>query len=600
MQWGSAGRRAGGAPLASAAGIHGGGALASLPKVLRTRPANVSVAFAVLFGLVAFFVITPIVLLLINSFIVGPYGTAGQWGLENWTNALETPKVQMTLWNTLRIAVTQQAIALTVAICVAWLLARTDLPARGLIEIGIWTAFFLPPLTAIIAWIMVFDSFNGFANKLVELLPFVKHGPFDIYSFWGIVWVHLVTTAIPAKVMLLTPIFRNMDASFEEASRASGCGALETMRRIFIPLMTPAILVVALLGMIRALESFEIEFVLGYPANIQVYSTLIYRSVHDDPPLFGQATVLSVMILLIVLPFIFMQQSYSQRTSHATVTGRYRGDLVRLRRWKWPLCIVMLTVTGGMTLLPMCLVVLGTFMARYGRFDAANPWTLGNWTTMLGSDRFLASLTNTLHIGIGAALAAVVVFSVVAYLTLHVSRRWRNAMDVLIWLPATLPGIVLGLGYVWLFLGTPLLRPLYGTTWILILVVALSVMTVSTQIIKSNLTQLGEELEQASWSSGATRIYTFRRIVVPLIFPSLVVVGILAFANAVRVTSYVALLSTSSNLPLSILQLEYTSDGRLELASVVGVIVMSMTIGTALLSRWIGYRVGLRSHEQRY
>ena len=557
---------------------------------------GVSLAFGLSLIVVGFFVLVPTFLLLINSLIVGPMGEAGVWSLKNWADALGNPKVRTTIWNTVTISLAHQSIALCAAIAISWLIARTDLPGRNFFELGIWTAFFLPPLTAIIAWILVFDNFNGIANRLVEMLPFVEKGPFNIYSWWGIVWTHLVTTAIPAKVMLLTPVFRNMDSTLEEASRASGSSTLGTLRRIVVPLMTPAILVVAVLGLIRALESFEIELILGFPVEIQVYSTLIYQFVHEEPPHFGQATALAGMMLLIVLPFVILQQRYGQRNSYATLSGKYKGEVVPLRRWKWPLFGVILTVTLTMTLLPMTLVVIGTFMTRFGRFAAAQPWTLKNWSNTLSSARFGDAFINTLMIGAGAAIFAVVVFSLVAYLTLHAAKRWRDLMDVLVWLPATLPGIILSLGYLWLFLGTPWLRPLYGTTWILILVVALSVMTVSTQIIKSNLVQLGLELEQASWSSGATRMFTFRRIVVPLIFPSLVVVGTLAFANAVRVTSYIALLSTSGNQPLSMLQLEYTSDGRLESASVIGVIVMTLTIGAAILASGVGSRVGLRSN----
>src|SRR5205823_9521861 len=113
--------------------------------------------------------------------------------------------------------------------------------------------------------IMVFDSFNGLANQLWQFVFGVK-GPFNIFSWWGIVWVHLVTGTIPLKVMLLTPAFRNLDATMEEASRAAGANAISTFRRVVLPIITPTILVVLLLGTIRSFEAFEIELVLGYEA----------------------------------------------------------------------------------------------------------------------------------------------------------------------------------------------------------------------------------------------------------------------------------------------------------------------------------------------
>src|SRR5439155_19957650 len=112
------------------------------------------------------------------------------------------------------------------------------------------------------------------------------------------------------KVMLLTPAFRNLDSSMEEASKASGASTFETFKRVVLPIMTPTVLVVLLLGTIRSFEAFEIELVLGYEANIDVYSTLIYRQATSAPPQYGTATVLGMLILAILLPCIVWQQWY--------------------------------------------------------------------------------------------------------------------------------------------------------------------------------------------------------------------------------------------------------------------------------------------------
>jgi iron(III) transport system permease protein len=564
----------------------------------RRRPGAIG-ASTILFvgatGVVGFFVLAPIALLLVNSLQVGPVGGPQAWSLDGWRQALATPKVQAAVVNTVTLGLTRQAIALVCAVVLAWLLARSDVPGRGALEFGFWVAVFLPPLTTTLAWILVFDSPGGLANRALELLPFVQHGPFNIYGWWGIVWVHLVTLSIPIQVMLLVPAFRNLDASFEEAGRSLGSSPLQTLRRVVVPLLAPAITVVALLGFIRSLESFEIEQVLGFPAGIQVYSTLIYQLAQQTPPAYGQATALAGLILVATCPLIVYQQWYAGRTSHATVSGRFSGRPLRLGWWRWPVFAAILLVLLTMTVVPMALVVMGTFMSRFGRFDAAQPWTVANWTTTFGNGQFTAALVNTLLVGLGAAVVAAVAFSLLAYLTIHARVRWKRLMDYLIWLPSALPGIILGLGYLWLFLGTPWLRPVYGTRWVLILVVALSVMTVTTQVVKSNLVQLGAELEEASLASGAAWPVTFRRIVVPLVAPSLVVVAILAFSSAARVTSYVALLSTVSNQPLSMLQLQYANSGRLESASVIGVVIMGLTVGVALASRWVGSRLAVRA-----
>jgi iron(III) transport system permease protein len=558
----------------------------------RSRLSSVAILGTIAFGIVALLVLYPVLLLIANSFQVGQFGTPTHLGLDNWTTAQHNPKVLEALKNTLTLSAARQAIGLVAGVAIAWLLARTDLPGRHWLEFGFWVAVFLPTLTVTLGWIMVFDSFNGLANQLWAWLFHVKNGPFNIYSWWGIVWVHLVTGTIPLKVMLLTPAFRNLDASLEEASLAAGASALSTFRRVVLPIITPTILVVLLLGTIRSFEAFEIELVLGYEANIDVYSTLIYRQATSSPPQFGVATVLSIVVLAILLPIIIWQQWYSARHGVATVTGKFKNQPQRLRSWRWPMFALVAGLVLIMTVLPVILVLLGTFMSVFGMFAVRDPWTLKNWATVLADVNFSSALINSLIIAGGTALLAMTSFGLIAYLIVRTRYAARSALDFLVWLPSTLPGIVMGLGYLYLFLGTPFLRPIYGTTFILILVAALGSITLTTQVLKANLRQLGAELEEASATSGGNWWNTLRRVIVPLMAPSLAVVGVLAFSAAARATSHVALLSTHNTQPLSILQLNLLTDNNFEAASVIGVFILVLTVGVAAVARLLGLRLG--------
>jgi iron(III) transport system permease protein len=142
----------------------------------------------------------------------------------------------------------------------------------------------------------------------------------------------------------------------------------------------------------------------------------------------------------------------------------------------------------------------------------------------------------------------------------------------------------------WLFLQTPLFRPLYGTVFILILAGTLTGMPLGVQIIKSSLLQLGAELEEASRVAGASWMRTYRQIVLRLLGPALLTVGLIVFVGAARNIGTIALLATSSNQPLSILQLNYLAQGRGEVAAVIAFIIMLASIGGALLARSIGFR----------
>jgi len=188
---------------------------------------------------------------------------------------------------------------------------------------------------------------------------------------------------------------------------------------------------------------------------------------------------------------------------------------------------------------------------------------------------------------------SVMLFTLIAYIIVRTRFVGRAALDMVSWLPSTLPGIILGLGLLSVFLGTPFLRPLYGSMFLLIVATVISSMTLGVQVIKSALAQLALELEEAAKVAGGSGWNSFRDIILPIITPSLLLVGTLSFIAAARNVSTVALIATSHTRPLSLLQLDFLVESRYESAAVVGIIVVALTTGIALISRLLGLRTGI-------
>lgn len=551
--------------------------------------------FAAAFAIVAFFVLYPLILLVLFSFQNGVAGDAFRFSLDGWRLALGERGMLESVVNTIKLLVAIQGIALPVSIVIAWLIARTDMPGRGWIEFLFWIAFFLPALSITLGWILCLDPQYGVFNKLALKLPFVSAAPFDIYSFWGVVWAHLGTNAIAVKVMLLTPAFRNMDAALEEASRVCGSNRFGTLARIVVPIMTPAILTIILMVMIRSMQSFEIELVLGPPFNFYVYSTKIYGLISQEPPQFAPASALATIGLFAILPLVLIQRFLISRRSFTTLSGRVQVQSARLGRGRWIAFALVCATVFVLTILPLGFLLAATFMKLFGFFDIPQPWTLNNWATVLTDDLFVRSLVNTFVMSGGAALAAVVLFPLIAYFTVRSKFRGRAVLDFLSWIPFAIPGVLLGVGLLYVFLGNPVFRPLYGTMWVLILATVASHMTLGTQVIKSTMLQLGPELEEAGRVVGASWWNTYRRIVIPIVVPVLMVVGVMVFVTATRDIASVALLATNKTKTLALLQLDYMVDGRYEYAAVVSVVVIALSTGVALLVRAFGLRVGVRA-----
>jgi iron(III) transport system permease protein len=383
-----------------------------------------------------------------------------------------------------------------------------------------------------------------------------------------------------------------LGATLEEAARVSGANTIAMLRRITLPVLAPMILAVSVLSFIRGLQSFNTELLLGTPAGIYVYSTRIYDYLQREPRAYGEATALGSVFLLVLAILLFFYWKYlSGNKKFTVVTGQGYSTLrVKLGRWKYVAlggCLLYITV---MMVLPLVFLVVGSFMRRYGFFHIASPFTVDHWKNLLADPIFLLSLKNSLIIATVTGLGSVLLYSAVAYLV--VSRRSvvGPLLESLCWIPHVLPGILLGLSVLWLFLATPLRFIFYGTVWGIALALILADSPVATQAFKAGFLQLGTDLEEAARVSGASWWATYRRILLPLLAPIATAVGLMNFGSALTSISTPVLLYSHQSRPLAILLLEYSFTGELERAAALGLLITAI-IGSMMI---IGRKFGLQ------
>ena len=548
---------------------------------------------AVLIGFMGFYVLYPLTLIVINSFNTATIAEPEVYGLDAWRKAFAEPGIWRSLWNSIKIGIVLQIIALPSGIFISWLLARTNIYCAGLFEFGFWISFILPNLATTFGWMLLLDPSTGLINNWLRQLPFGLN--FDIYSFWGIIWAHVMANGISTKVMLMTPAFRRMDASLEEASRMSGASPLTTLLRITIPAMTPVIIVVFLLSVIRIFSSFETELLLGVPWGFYVYATKIVDLARQEPPLVNQAAALGSVILIFLVAFIPIQRRLIARRHFTTVTGQFKPKIIELGVWRIPATIFVGLVVFMLDVVPVLSVFGGSFMTRFGFFNLPKTWTTEYWRMALSDPRILQGLQNTLIIAFSAAIFGAFFFSLIGYILVRTKFPGRGILDSICWLPSVIPGVFSGLGLLCMFLGTPFFRAFYGTLFLLVIASVLGGITLATQILKSNFVQLGNELEEASRMSGAGFWRTYFKVVFPLMAQTMVLVAVLKFMFAAQQTSSIILLATSETRTLSLLALDQVAAGYREVASITVIFIMLLTLGVALVARSFGLKVGIRA-----
>jgi iron(III) transport system permease protein len=580
------------------------------PVSVRFLPRKSTAIMAIILLALGFYLIYPVLLILIQSFNTAPEILIGtpRWGLDNWRVAFTEPRLFQAVGNTIMIWVLVMVVSFPTATLIAWTLARTKLPFSHGLEFMFWISYMMPNISTTIAWIILLDPDLGFVNiGLRKLFPSIGEGPFNIFSIPGILWANIMANGIAVKVMLLTPAFRNMDASMEEAARVSGASDLRTMLRVTLPLMaTPMVLVFAL-QLLRIFQSFEIEQLLGVPFGFFVYSTMIFDMVRQEPPLYGQATALASITLLVVAFIIPMQRWILRRRHYTTITGSFKPGLIDLGTWKWPVFGGISTLIVLLTLLPAIMLVLSSFMTRTGYFNIDPVFTLEHWKVVLTDNVFVDALKTTLILAGTSALLSPLLFSILAYIMVHTRWPGRDLLDLIIWCSAAIPGILSGLGLLWLFLGDippgSGFRPLaflYGSIYALILVVFIQGKTTGTNIFKGVFVQVGKDMEEQARVSGAGWLRTYFRVWIPLLMPTWILIGTLNFTVAANTTSSIILLADRSTRTLSILALEFASPdiGMREEASIISVFLIALTVGIASLARAFGLRLAVQ-HERR-
>jgi iron(III) transport system permease protein len=251
-----------------------------------------------------------------------------------------------------------------------------------------------------------------------------------------------------------------------------------------------------------------------------------------------------------------------------------------------------------LTVGPLFILLLGSFMTRIGYFVLG--FTFDHWKLVLNDPVFMKALRTTLLLGGTAAILSPLLFSVIAYILVRTRLPGRGILDLMVWGSGAIPGILAGLGLLWVFLGTPVLNALFGTIWALLIVVILQGKTTGVNVMKGVFVQVGADMEEAARVSGAGWIRTYFRIWLPLLTPTLMLLAVMNFVSAAGATSSIILLASRDTMTLSLMALELSTVGvsNREAASILSIFIIVITVIGALIVRFFGLRLGVRHDVQ--
>jgi iron(III) transport system permease protein len=545
---------------------------------------------------VSVLVLIPLVVLVITSF--RPDGLlpfdAGPLTLENYAELGSSGSSVRLFINTLIYAGGSLAVGLPIALGLAFLTERTDLPGRNTFYTILIMAMAMPIFATAVGWIILAGPRAGILNSYFRFFTgsSASSGPLNTFSMPGMVFVTGIAI-VPPMWLLLASVVRNMDPALEEAAATSRVGRFGSLRRITIPLMRPGIAAVAVYYTIGIIESFEIPLAIGLPAGIEVLSTKIYSIVtaeEEEALAFGGAAALGVAAAAFVFVGILAYlRLVKQASRYAIITGKaYRPKLLLLGRWKYvALALVLLYILVGQ-ILPLSSVLYTSLLNFYappvpGNFGNIS-WTFDNYTQLLDSKTFTRAIRNTVIVVVAAATITMLLVTVISWCAVRIRGLMPYTANVMTFIPLAIPGVITTLAFLLLFIGTPL----YGTLALLVFAFTARYLSYTARLMYAAQLQLHKELEEVAYTSGAGVVTTFFYVTLRLLLPAFANGWLWVVTHAARDFVTPVLLATSGTVLLAnLMWSNYTAGRQPESSAVIMVLIVLLGIMAFLSRRFV-------------
>ena len=499
------------------------------------------------------------------------------------------------LANSFTFAIGSTAISIAIGTTLAYLHTRTDVPFKRLIFAASLVPLIIPGILHTVAWILLFSPEIGLLNAMLE--PIFGPRAFNIYSMPGMIWVEGLHLS-PIVFLLMYAAFRSMDPSLEESALMSGARMGTVIRRITLPLVVPALSAAILVTMVRVLEAFEVPAILGIRAREWVFVSRIYESLDDFPPKYGQGGALAMSLLLLTAIGVLVQSRLSRRgRAFQTVTGKgFRPRGLPLGRWRWPAASLILVYFLIAVVLPVLVLLYSSMLPFYTKPSAEqlSKLTLDNYVATFTQPHSITAFKNSLVLGIGSATAVMFFMAIASWLVVRTKLHGRWLVDNLAFSPLAIPGLVMGVALLFVYLRFPL--PIYGTLWILFIAYCTRYMPYGMRYSSSSMFQISGELEESAQTSGASWWQTFRRVNLPLLMPGLIAGWIYIVLVSFRELSSSILLYSPGNEVLSILIWERWENGQFTQLAALGMVMVAVLVVLVVIATRLGARIGVREH----
>jgi iron(III) transport system permease protein len=556
---------------------------------------------AIVAGLTVMLILVPLATLVLFSFRSGTPWDPGPFTLDNYELAYSNSLTYVMFGNTLILAFFGTVLSVVIAVFFAFLTERTDMPFRNLAWGLMLLPMAIPGLLYAMSWTFLLSPNIGFFNIVIrDFLSLFGHegttGPFNVYSLSGMILLEGFR-GVTATFLIMVGAFRAMDPNLEEAARMSGASNTVTFYRIFLPLLAPAILAAGMFTFMSHLESLDIPLVIGLPAKIFVFPSYIYFTTQRaSPPEFGLSAALGASFLVMSVFLVWWYRRVVGQTSrYATVTGKgYRSRLIPLGNWRYP-CLVIFVVYFLITIAAPVLVLAWSSLLPFympPAWDVLEDLSLTHYYAVFRDRGIVGETLNTITVALLTATITMTLSLLTAWMINRRNFTGRGLLDGITFLPQALPGVIVGIALTFVFVQQPLSQlGLFGTVWPIVLGLTITYIAFGSRTMMGAFAQLHQELEEAAATSGARVLLIIRRIVMPLLLPSLISGWIWVASRSLRDFSIPLMLSTRDSRVLSVTMWHKWADGYAGQTAALGVMLIFALAVITIVGRLVVNRL---------
>jgi len=516
----------------------------------------------------------------------------GAFSLEPLRRALGSPATWTATRNSLETAIGGTILSALIGGVMALLIGLSDIRGRNALVFCFVLPLMIAPQVTALAWLQLFGPSSPLLGAVGLAPPLGARNP--LYSRGGVIAL-LGLQYAPLLFLTLRAGLRALPRELIEAARAAGAGRWTILRTIVLPLMRPSLIAGVALCFVSCLGNFGIPAFLGIPANYLVLPTLIYQRIAGmGPAVLSEVAVLSILIGAIAMLGVMAQFAFAERRDARIITTSSRAQPMELGRWRLPIEAALWLATLLVIALPLLALVMTSLTPALGVPLNAGTATLKNYAfVMFEHDASRRAFRNSFGLSLAAALLIVVIAAPLAYFIVWRRLRALRVLNALIELPYAMPGVVMSIAAILLFLRPlPLLGvSIYNTVWIILFAYLARFLVLGLRPVISGYQQLDRAVEEAAQVAGARLPKRLVSVITPLVAPAAAAGALLVFLTAFNELTVSALLWSSGAETLGVVVFSFEQGGDSGYASAIAALTVLVTILLMLLTLLMARRL---------